>query len=173
MTTITPSPDYHYHPHPSKLMFIIPPQKSTTFICQSMPPLIRYPLLLLLLLNSVVTFYAGTSLLIAPDGSLLDIHVHFLEFTPFQTFIVPGLILIVANGVGGLHAAYLTLRSSPRAARAAFVQGATLMFWILFQVYLIHHFVYIQYLMLAIGISICLLARKCAHLIPNDDEDPT
>jgi hypothetical protein len=52
---------------------------------------------------------AGAALAIAPDGSLLHVSRAVLARTPFSSFLVPGLVLLVAVGLtnvlAGVHMA--------------------------------------------------------------------
>jgi hypothetical protein len=56
-------------------------------------------LCLLLLLLAVNAFYGGTSLMLAPDGSLLGMQPGWLEKSPFNNYFIPGLLLLLMNGV--------------------------------------------------------------------------
>jgi hypothetical protein len=58
--------------------------------------LILYLLLLLLAINA---FYGGISLMLAPDGSLLGMQPGWLDKTPFSSYFIPGLLLLLMNGV--------------------------------------------------------------------------
>ena len=65
-----------------------------------------YILYLLLLLLAVNAFYGGISLILAPDGSLLGMQPGWLEKSPFSSYLIPGFLLLLMNGVFPLLAIY-------------------------------------------------------------------
>ena len=63
-----------------------------------------------------VTAVAGGVLLAAaPDGRLLAAETEVLRGTPFADYLVPGILLALLVGAGGLGAAILTGRNAPYA----------------------------------------------------------
>jgi hypothetical protein len=56
-------------------------------------------LVILLGLLSIGAFFGGITLLIHPDGSLLQMPVELLANSPFKSFLIPGLILIITFGI--------------------------------------------------------------------------
>lgn len=57
---------------------------------------ILYVLYLLLLCNALV---AGVILIATPDGGALGMTTDVLQQTPFKNFVLPGLILLLFNGI--------------------------------------------------------------------------
>jgi len=62
-------------------------------------PFETWILYLLLLLLAINAFYGGISLMLAPDGSLLGMQPGWLDKTPFSSYFIPGLLLLMMNGV--------------------------------------------------------------------------
>jgi hypothetical protein len=56
-------------------------------------------LITLLVILSIGAFFGGITLLIRPDGSLLKMPVELLANSPFRSFLIPGLILIIIFGI--------------------------------------------------------------------------
>jgi ABC-type proline/glycine betaine transport system permease subunit len=54
---------------------------------------------LLLLFNAIGALFGGWNLITHPDGSSLQMSLDFLKKTPFHTYLIPGIILFVANGL--------------------------------------------------------------------------
>ncbi len=65
--------------------------KSAPFTC--------YLLVALVLFQAVSGLIGGGALVLAPDGSLVQMPLRFLEHTPFQNYLLPGLILLLLLGV--------------------------------------------------------------------------
>jgi hypothetical protein len=69
-------------------------------------PAVVWVLLILLVILGVSALAGGAGLLAAADGSLMGIPLDSLEGSPFTNFILPGLLLIIFNGIVPLVAAY-------------------------------------------------------------------
>lgn len=69
-------------------------------------PFETWILYLLLVLLAINAFYGGISLMLAPDGTLLGMQTGWLEKTPFNSYLVPGILLTIFNGVVPLVALY-------------------------------------------------------------------
>ena len=68
-----------------------------------MPPISRplapYLLLLLMFFQAVSGFFGGVTLLLKPDGSLMQFPPDQLARSPFANFLIPGLILLLLLGI--------------------------------------------------------------------------
>lgn len=56
-------------------------------------------LILFLVLLAANAFYGGFSFMLKPDGSLLGINPTWLSHSPFSTYFIPGILLILFLGV--------------------------------------------------------------------------
>lgn len=63
-------------------------------------------LITLLVLQAITGLWGGAYLIVAPDGSLFDMPVSALKNSPFTTFLIPGLALLVLLGIVPAFAAY-------------------------------------------------------------------
>ena len=72
----------------------------------------------------------GGMLILSPSGHLLGMPLSLLAGTPFQSFLVPGLLLFTFIGVAPVLAAVVTARRQAIAPLAAVAVGLTLMGWI-------------------------------------------
>lgn len=62
-------------------------------------PLMAGFLVLILVFTGAGGVYGGFSLIGAPDGSLLGMTTDILSRGPFRTFLIPGMILLLFNGL--------------------------------------------------------------------------
>jgi len=74
--------------------------------------------------------FGGAVFLLAPDGHLLGMTTKTLAGSPFQSYLVPGIILFLFVGVAPLLAAAITIRRQSIAPFAAVAVGLTLIVWI-------------------------------------------
>ena len=78
---------------------------------------------------------AGAMLIIDPSGGPLGMTTDALAGSPFPNFLIPGIFLLLVNGIGSLIGAVLTFRKHPQADVVAIGLGAFLMAWIVVQVW--------------------------------------
>lgn len=101
----------------------------------------------------------GILLMLAPDGSLLQLPRDFMHSTLFADFFWPGMILFSVIGLGHLLGFVLTLRRSALAARAALMLGAGTLFWIGVQVLMTELF-WLQGLIAALGLLEMIVRQR-------------
>ena len=75
----------------------------------------------------------GIQLLRDPSGAAIGLPADWIEATPFGTYLVPGLYLLVMNGVGMLAVAGLSVARHPSAPWLTGILGMGLLIWILVQ----------------------------------------
>jgi hypothetical protein len=102
-------------------------------------PLFRKLAILILVLNGLSATAGGIALLWAPDGSLLGMPLSFLEGTPFPDYRLPGLVLLLFNGLSSLIIAIAALRRHPQFGRWILLQGLVLAGWLSVQLLLLQN----------------------------------
>jgi hypothetical protein len=118
----------------------------------------RRPWLLigLLAFTGIGAVYGGVGLI---DGSL-GMPSEWLEGSPFQTWVIPGLALLIVVATPSLWALLEEVLRTPTADRTAVIAGALLVGWIAVQVLLLQRFHPLQPTMLAIGLLTAWLAWR-------------
>jgi hypothetical protein len=98
----------------------------------------------------------GATLIVGSRGELIPLPVSALHGSPFDTYLVPGLILFGVLGLGPLVAAVLAWRRHPLAPLAAFVAGVTLLIWLSVEIAIVGYTSEppIQPFYLALGVAI-------------------
>jgi hypothetical protein len=79
----------------------------------------------------------GILMICFPSGKPLQMPLELLDGSPFNNFLVPGIILFLINGVGQLTAGLMSFRIHPLAGYTGAVFGIGLMIWIFVQVSMI------------------------------------
>ncbi len=101
----------------------------------------------------------GLLLMLAPDGSLLQLPPDFMHSTLFADFFWPGVILFGVLGLGHSVGFLLTLRRSPLASRTALVLGTSTLIWIGVQVLMTELF-WLQGLIAVLGAAELLMHAR-------------
>jgi hypothetical protein len=101
---------------------------------------------------------AGLSMILDPSGNDLGISPDILRDAPFRDFYIPGIFLLVGNGVFNIIGAVLSFRKNKQAGMVGLGLGIFLVLWICFQIYFIGFIHFLQPLFLVIGIIEILLS---------------
>jgi hypothetical protein len=96
--------------------------------------------LILLFFNSVSAVAGGIMLISDPTGKSYEMPLSFLEHSPFNSFLVPGIILLTMNGMLSLAFAFLIIRNNRYSAWLVIIQGCVLFGWLLTQLFMIREF---------------------------------
>lgn len=91
---------------------------------------LTYGLVGLLLFQGLSGLAGGYGLVADPSGAALGLPLEWLAGSPFSTYLIPGLILLLVLGVGPLIGAYLVAFRKPGGGAAAVAIGASLVIWI-------------------------------------------
>ena len=94
----------------------------------------------------------GLALVLEPSGSNLGVPLELLKSTPFSTFLVPGIVLLVVNGLGSLVGSAASFIRHRYAGKIAMALGVFLVAWIMFQVYWFAGFHWLHVLYLGSGL---------------------
>ena len=95
-----------------------------------MVKIIRIIVLILLFILGIGALYGGLSFITDPTGESIQISIEVLDGTPFTNFLIPGIILLLANGLLPLAVAILTIKKSKYYPWFIILQGCVLMGWL-------------------------------------------
>jgi len=79
----------------------------------------------------------GIMMIMDPSGRLMQMPLSLLHGSPFNNFLIPGIILFLVNGAGTMFAGILSFRRSRYAGFAGVFFGSGLVIWIVVQVMMI------------------------------------
>jgi len=102
---------------------------------------------LLLLFNGTGAIFGGWSFIQDPTGAGLKIPTTYLEHSPFQDFLIPGIVLFTVNGVLSMVTLVWTLMQWKHYGWLIMLQGAMLAGWIIIQMIMLreinlYHFIF-------------------------------
>jgi hypothetical protein len=95
----------------------------------------------------------GLGLVLEPSGANLGMPPEMLNHSPFSDFLIPGMVLLIVNGLGSITGSVLSFKLSPYAAEIALALGTFLVAWILIQVCWIRSVHWLHILYLSLGIT--------------------
>lgn len=121
----------------------------------------------LLLFNGIAAIYGGINFILYPDGSSLNIPLKYLGPTPFKSYLIPGIILFIVNGVSSILVFMALIRKSPLASGLVMMQGVLLTGWILVQVVLLQIVYPLHLWMGAVGLLLIILGG-IRNFLSND-----
>ncbi len=96
--------------------------------------------ILLLLFNGTGAFYGGIGLITDPSGDSIKLSIDLLDHTPFNNYLIPGIILLCVNGVFSFVSVFMILVKNRYAYLYIILQGLLLSGWLIIQIILIKTF---------------------------------
>jgi hypothetical protein len=113
---------------------------------------------------------AGLMMILDPSGSSLGMPLLMLANTPFTNFLIPGIFLLMVNGIGGLLGGLASFRRYRYADKMAIGLGTFLILWIAAQVWWMGlHWLHIVYVVLGIvELVLGLMLRKNYVQLPGN-----
>lgn len=88
---------------------------------------------ILLLFNGVGALYGGWQLVTDPTGGSMQMPLTYLQHSPFTNYLIPGIILLLANGVGSFVVLGLIMFTNRCYSLAIVAEGFILGGWITIQ----------------------------------------
>ena len=102
----------------------------------------------------------GFGLVSDPSGTKMNLPLEWLSNSPFTNYFVPGLVLLICNGVGNFFAGIVTFLRSRYAGNMAVALGTFLILYIIIEVWFIGLVTLLQPLYLILGITELMLGLK-------------
>jgi len=94
----------------------------------------------------------GLALVLEPSGANLGMPVEMLNRSPFSNFLIPGIVLMVVNGMGSLIGGVASFTRYHYAGEIAMALGIFLVLWIVVQVWWIDTFHWLHALYFSLGL---------------------
>jgi len=103
---------------------------------------------------------AGLGYLLDTSGEKMGVTTELLANSPLDSFLLPGLFLLIVNGIANALGAYLSFTGKKFSGHLGIVLGILLSLWIIIQVAWISLSSFLQPLFLIIGIVNVFLGWK-------------
>ena len=100
----------------------------------------RFVAIILLLFNAVSALYGGWLLISDPSGKSLELPLYWLDHTPFDNYLTPGIILFIVNGLFSLLFAVTAILKFMNYSWLVILQGFILVGWLIIQLIMIREF---------------------------------
>src|SRR5579871_5771720 len=111
----------------------------------------------------VTSVIGGVQLIADSSGRMLQMPLSLLDHSPFSSFLIPGIILLTANGLLSIAVLALVLRKASRYGWWIALQGCVIGGWISIQVLLIRQLIWAHYVYWATALILIL----CGWLLRN------
>lgn len=110
----------------------------------------------LLIFTGINAIIAGFLFIIAPSGNKMGMSTEYLKNSPFSSYLIPGIILFLVNGVLNLISAFMTIKKHQLYPLLIILQGILLTGWIFVQVLMVRDFNILHFVMGSIGITLII-----------------
>ena len=125
---------------------------------------IRILAITLLFLNGFSAVAGGVGLIGDPTGKSLGWSTDMLQHSPFNDFLVPGLVLFAGNGLLSIAIAVMTIKRRRYHAALIIIQGMFLCSWIIIQMVMLQLYHPLHLTCGGIGILLIL----CGYLLSQN-----
>jgi len=125
---------------------------------------LRIIALIALAFLAVTAIWGAALLILDPLGRPMDIPVSVLQHSPFHSFLVPGIILLVTSGLLGTGVFVLAVLKTRRYGWWVALQGCVLFGWITIEVIMLRTVVWLHYVYW--GLALVLVA--CGWALRRD-----
>src|SRR5687768_14498666 len=109
--------------------------------------------IILLLFNGIGALYGGWNLITHPDGSSIQLSLHWLAHTPFTDYLIPGIILFISNGLFSIFVFIALIFRFKKYEWFVVAQGVILIGWITIQVALIQNLNFLHVVLGSTGVG--------------------
>ena len=120
----------------------------------------RSLLFILVSFIAVTSTLSGLLMISNPDGGVLNLPRSLLDGTPFNDFLIPGILLTGAVGFVNLLAVFYNLQRHPNRYNWAIAGGMMISGWIITQMILIQTIHWLHFIYLGVGMRIILIAYQ-------------
>lgn len=115
-------------------------------------------LFILVVFIALTSTISGLLMISKPDGSILQLSPGLLEGTPFNNYLVPGILLAIIVGGVNLIAVFFNMQRHPVRYNWAMAGGFMISGWLIAQMILIRTLHWLHFIYLGIGLLIILIA---------------
>jgi hypothetical protein len=96
--------------------------------------------IVLLFFNGISAIFGGGGMILDPTGTSMQMPIELLEFSLFDSFLIPGIILFTVNGLFNLYVGVLGIRKSKIFPSLTILCGLLLTSWLTIQIIIIRDF---------------------------------
>ena len=133
-----------------------------------MKSVLRILAIVLLLFLGFGGIFGGWMLISDPSGRKFEWSVELLNETPFNTYLIPGIVLLIANGLFPIYIALITILRKSYAPVFILIQGVIVIIWLTVQLIMNPEFFtpvthYPSYSIGILLVVLALLLRKLNH----------
>jgi hypothetical protein len=107
---------------------------------------------ILQMLIGISAVFGGLSLVMEPTGEILSMPLDLLVGSPFNNFFIPGLILLVVNGLGNMYGSIITFQRKSYSGHLGIALGLIMVIWIAVQVAMVGLVNWLQPFYLVLGV---------------------
>jgi len=129
---------------------------------------LRFTSISLLILTAINATVAGVLFIIDPSGHKMGMSVSYLKDSQFNSYLIPGIILLIVNGLLNFIAAFFVFKKKPFASLLVIIQGILLCGWIVIQVIMVRDISLLHIIMFTIGTILTISGFLLLKLIRKD-----
>lgn len=115
---------------------------------------VRLIVIILLFIVGINAIVAGYLFIVDPTGCKLGMTPQVLKHSPFNDFLIPGIVLFIVNGVMNIITAFLVLFKTKIYQEAVLLQAILLVGWIIIQMMMLQTTSFLHYTFIGVGLAL-------------------
>jgi hypothetical protein len=122
----------------------------------------RNTAIVLLVFLGVTALAGSIPMILHPHGNSTTLPLSTLSNSPFRTYLVPGILLFLANGLLAFSAFWVLIRRLPHYALLTAFQGGVLLVWLAVECWLLEAVIWLHYFygVIALALIACSFAMR-------------
>lgn len=137
-------------------------------------PVIVNILMILVLFQGLSGLAGGIGLVLDPSGQSVQIPIEWLQGSPFDSYLIPGLILLTVLGFYPLFLFYGLIKKTSWAWSGTLLMGIALLIWIFVEILVIGYHaqppLQLIYGLLGLIISVMVLSKSIKQFYTKSDQ---
>ncbi len=121
--------------------------------------------IILLILTAINALIAGGIFILYPSGQKMGMTSEYLIYSPFHSFLLPGIVLFIVIGIFNLFTALLSIGNHYHANTMIKLQGILLCGWIAMQVLMVRDINTLHIVMFCVGVILFLYGSISHHKV--------
>ena len=118
--------------------------------------LVRIAAVVLLAFLSLGAFVGSILMILDPTGKMMRMPLILLRYSPFHSFLIPGVILFVSNGLLALVVLWMVWRRMPHYGLWTVLQGCVLMGWLAVECWMLRVVAWPHYFYGAVALALII-----------------
>ncbi len=125
---------------------------------------LRLSAIVLLAFLGVTAIAGSIPMLLYPEGNEILLPLSLLQYSPFSSYTIPGILLLAANGLLALVVLWLAIARRPFYGEWTCFQGCVLLGWLVIECVMLRMVMWLHYVYGAVGLALVIAGLMLSRI---------